>query len=168
MPRGCPQFRDGEFDVVMFSFNGLDCIDPEGRLAALREISRVLKPGGVFIFSAHNTRALPQRMSLTRHFTLHPTNLLRGLRSWVQLNYIYNSPAKLKRALAAPCCTVHDGTYRFAYETYYIKPEAQLEQLQPYFQVERVLELSKGAPLDEKALATTDSKWVYYFCRKPG
>ena len=85
----------------------------------------------------------------------------------MQLNYIYNSPAKLKRALAAPCCTVHDGTYRFAYETYYIKPEAQLEQLQPYLQVERALELTKGAPLDEKALETTDSKWVYYFCRKP-
>ena len=107
-----PQFRDGEFDVVMFSFNGIDCLGPEGRLAALREISRVLKPGGVFIFSAHNTRALPKRMSLTRHFTLHPVNLLRGLKSWVQLNYIYNSPAKLKRALAAPFCTVHDGSYR--------------------------------------------------------
>ena len=63
----------------------------------------------------------------------------------MQLNYIYNSPAKLKRALAAPFCTVHDGTYRFAYETYYIKPEAQLEQLHPYFQVERVLELTRGA-----------------------
>jgi len=163
-----PQFRDGEFDVVMFSFNGLDCLAPGDRLVAFREISRILKPGGIFIFSAHNTRALPQRMSLTRHFTLHPTNLLRGLRSWVQLNYIYNSPAKLKRALAAPFCTVHDGSYHFAYEPYYIKPEAQLEQLHPYFQVERVLELSKGAPLDEKALATTDSKWVYYFCKKPG
>ena len=137
------QFHDGEFDVVMFSYNGLDCLDPESRLVALREISRVLKPGGVFIFSAHNTRALPKRMSLTRHFTLHPLNLLRGIKSWVQLNYIYNSPAKLKRALAAPFCTVHDGSYRFAYEPYYIKPEAQLEQLVPYFQVERVLELSR-------------------------
>ena len=85
----------------------------------------------------------------------------------MQLNYIYNSPAKLKRALAAPCCTVHDGTYRFAYETYYIKPEAQLEQLHPYLEVEGVLELSNGVPLDEKALETTGSKWVYYFCRKP-
>ena len=47
-------------------------------------------------------------------------------------------------------------------------PEAQLEQLVPYFQVERVLELSRGESLDEKALATTDSKWVYYFCKKPG
>jgi len=162
-----PQFRDGEFDVVMFSFNGIDCIGAEGRLAAFREISRVLKPGGAFIFSAHNTRALPHRMSLSRHLTLHPVELLRGLKTWAKLNYIYNSPAKIKRAIAAPFCTVHDGSYRFAYEPYYIKPEAQVEQLRPYFKVERALELSRGAPLDEEEVATTDSKWVYYFCTKP-
>ena len=106
-------------------------------------------------------------MSLTRHFTLHPTNLLRGLRSWVQLNHIYNSPAKLKHALAAPFCTVHDGTYRFGYETYYIKPEAQLEQLHPYFQVERVLELTKRGAARRKSARDDGFEVGVLLCRKP-
>lgn len=53
-------FRNGEFDVVIFSFNGLDylCPKPE-RLKALGEISRVLKGGGLFIFSSHNSLRIP-------------------------------------------------------------------------------------------------------------
>ena len=48
-------FRAGEFDVLVFSFNGIDYIYPyEKRLKALHEIKRVLKPGGLFIFSSHN------------------------------------------------------------------------------------------------------------------
>lgn len=48
-------FKDGQFDGVVFSFNGIDCLHPyDKRLKALREIHRVLRPGGLFIFSAHN------------------------------------------------------------------------------------------------------------------
>lgn len=43
------------FDVVWFSFNGLDYIYPfHNRLSALHEIKRVLKPGGIFVYSSHN------------------------------------------------------------------------------------------------------------------
>lgn len=43
------------FDVVWFSYNGLDYIYPfSSRMAALAEIKRVLKPGGVFVYSSHN------------------------------------------------------------------------------------------------------------------
>ena len=48
-------FQDMLFDVVLFSYNGIDCIYPhKQRLKALQEIKRVLKPGGLFIFSSHN------------------------------------------------------------------------------------------------------------------
>lgn len=166
--RDLRQFRDGEFDFVMFSFNGIDCIDPEGRLATFREIARVLKSHGVFVFSSHNVRGIPERMSLRRQLTWHPRNLLSGLKEWFNLNFVYNTPGKIKRAIAAPSCRIHDGVYQFAYETYHIKPDAQIEQLRPHFTVERVFDLStKGSAIDSsEAMAATRSMWLYYLCRK--
>lgn len=50
------KFKNEEFDYVLFSFNGIDYIFPEKkRLTALREINRVLKSGGIFVFSSHNS-----------------------------------------------------------------------------------------------------------------
>jgi len=52
-------FADISFDAVVFSFNGLDYLVPdEKRRFCLRECHRVLKRGGVLIFSSHNPRAL--------------------------------------------------------------------------------------------------------------
>ncbi len=48
-------FEAGSFDAVIFSFNGLGCLPgDEAREACLREVRRVLSPGGVFLFSLHN------------------------------------------------------------------------------------------------------------------
>jgi SAM-dependent methyltransferase len=52
-------FADGSFDAVIFSFNGLDYLVPDQkRHQCVSECHRVLKPGGVLIFSSHNPRAL--------------------------------------------------------------------------------------------------------------
>jgi ubiquinone/menaquinone biosynthesis C-methylase UbiE len=49
------KFPDKSFDYVLFSFNGIDYIYPEEkRTKALKEINRVLKDDGIFIFSTHN------------------------------------------------------------------------------------------------------------------
>ena len=46
-------YSDASFDHAIYAFNGLMCLPSRAhRLAALRSIHRVLKPGGVFLFTA--------------------------------------------------------------------------------------------------------------------
>jgi ubiquinone/menaquinone biosynthesis C-methylase UbiE len=48
-------FQDGTFDAALFSYNGIDNLYPvAARRRCFEEVFRVLKPGGVFIFSSHN------------------------------------------------------------------------------------------------------------------
>lgn len=45
---------DGQFDLVCFSFNGIDYVTHQDRCRVLAEIRRVLAPDGVLYFSSHN------------------------------------------------------------------------------------------------------------------
>lgn len=50
-------FRDQTFDLVVFSYNGIDYLHPDGmRLACLGEVRRLLVEGGHFLFSTHRPR----------------------------------------------------------------------------------------------------------------
>jgi len=52
-------FPDASFDGIVFSCNGIDCLSCDAeRQKCLRECARILRPGGVFIFSSHNARYL--------------------------------------------------------------------------------------------------------------
>ncbi|MGH9504265.1 MAG: class I SAM-dependent methyltransferase [Terriglobales bacterium] len=60
-------FPDSSFDAIVISFNGLDCIVPEERRRqCLRECGRVLRAGGVFVFSSHNPRSVLVRPAWDR------------------------------------------------------------------------------------------------------
>ena len=41
------------FDIILFSYNGLDCIDIKHRKNVLEGITKLLKDRGKFIFSMH-------------------------------------------------------------------------------------------------------------------
>jgi SAM-dependent methyltransferase len=64
------RLADHTFTLVMFSFNGIDAVDYPGRLAILREFARVLRPGGVVLFSTHNRQGPSYRENLSRFVRL--------------------------------------------------------------------------------------------------
>ena len=60
-------FSDSSFDAIVIAFNGLDCVSPaERRRQCLRECARVLRAGGVLIFSSHNPRSIVVRPAWDR------------------------------------------------------------------------------------------------------
>jgi ubiquinone/menaquinone biosynthesis C-methylase UbiE len=65
------EFDDNYFDIVFFSFNGLDYLHPKAnRMLAIREISRVLEPSGLFVYSSHNAFNIPMtKMSIMTFLT---------------------------------------------------------------------------------------------------
>jgi SAM-dependent methyltransferase len=69
--RDMSAFPDESFGLVMFSFNGLDAVDYEGRRTILREFARVLRPGGLAMFSTHNLHG-PSYRENPSHFLRMP------------------------------------------------------------------------------------------------
>ncbi len=76
-------FPDQSFRLVTFTYNGIDSVDLAGRMAILREVHRVLVPGGYFVFSALNREgpAHADRWPDLNVFGggFSPARLLRGL-----------------------------------------------------------------------------------------
>ena len=97
----CLNIPEDVFDGVVFSFNGLDYLYPlENRINALNEIHRVLKHGGVFIFSSHEEAAIKD-LSLIKRFKLRPLGdhyYREKTRTGTHVTY-YGSPANNRRML---------------------------------------------------------------------
>ncbi len=123
--RDMTRFEEASFDLVLFSFNGLDYISHDDRLKALAQIRRLLKPNAIFAFSAHNLNAAHHALRWRRTGAI--SRLPADLARWLLLR-LYNA-GTLTTAASAPYTRLNDGTYRFGLRTYYIRPAAQIAQL---------------------------------------
>ncbi len=66
-------FPDQSFDIVFFSNQGIDYTDRRDEV--ITEARRVLKDGGIFAYSSHNSLTLPRTRKAWRNF-------IRNLGSW--------------------------------------------------------------------------------------
>ena len=160
--RDLRMFRDETFDFALFSYNGIDYISHEGRLCALREIHRVLKPRGYFMFSAHNLdykhiRKLPWR----ERSQSNPAFLRDCLSAIVQWpRHLMMRRYELEDDTYA---FVNDSASGFSFVTYYIGIDHQLSQLKSIgFGDTQAYNLNGN-----EVKADIDFPWIYYLRIKP-
>lgn len=153
--------EDQSFDFVLFSYNGLDCVSHEGRLEVLRAVHRVLRPGGVFMFSSHNRDyEFFNKLPWQRKIVFRRDYLI------FLLHCLYHFPKHLKmrklETYAEDFAIINDGDHRFSLLLYYISIGKQKGQLEAagFGQVEAFNEA--GDLVD----ADTDSHWIHYVARK--
>lgn len=161
-------FEDASFGAVVFSYNGIDYVSHADRLRILAEVRRVLRQGGLFVFSTHNRDvAVPQASSLANlHFSRNPARL--AYNSYVYLSGIAN--ARRSRGLERredAYALINDPGLHFRLVTYYIARQAQAAQLvEAGFTPPRAYDLQGQAlPLDGPP---TQDFMIHYVTRKAG
>jgi ubiquinone/menaquinone biosynthesis C-methylase UbiE len=162
--REMSEFRDGEFDFIMFSFNGLDSINHEDRLKGLREIRRVLKLDGLFAFSAHNRN---HRYAISRPkimLSTTPCKQVEEFKKFIKslLNHIRN---RNHQVFEDEYAIINDVAHNYAMLTYYIDKVNQVKQLEGvgFETIEMYDTLGNMLNLDSN---DKDSAWIYYVARK--
>jgi SAM-dependent methyltransferase len=130
--RDLSAFPEDHFDFVLFSFNGIDYVGHDDRARVLKQVARVLKPGGLFIFSSHNLEAVPRATFLREIFLVglswNPVSSAKAIvRMGLRLfNYAKGAPAQQRTADYA---ILTDPAHGFVLRTYYITAEAQRRKL---------------------------------------
>jgi ubiquinone/menaquinone biosynthesis C-methylase UbiE len=161
-------FADEQFTAVFFCFNGIDEVTSADRVLVLKEIYRVLKTNGIFVFSSHNLdwQAIPFYALTGLSFLPEPRLFIRQSMLRIKaygsavLAYLRNHMQKNDYAIISE----YEESLGLLLPTHYIKKEAQIGQLLDtgFRQVETID--SNGFQIgDEKSAGDA---WLYYVARK--
>jgi ubiquinone/menaquinone biosynthesis C-methylase UbiE len=122
-------FDDETFDFVLLSFNAIDYMVHEDRIKTLREIHRVLKPMGLFMFSTHNRdyrsfNRLPWQQRV--HFDL------KHLKSCLYTFFHLPKHFEMKKyeIHTDEYAIINDTAHGFSLLAYYIGASEQIRQLE--------------------------------------
>jgi len=133
--RALTGIADGAFDLVVFAWCGLCMVDHQGRMAILKELHRVLSPGGYFVFSTYNRNSAAH----DQLFSLPPLSLPRNLRGLAKHTAsfgfhatvrLFNRFRYLRREVVTPeYSIINDQSHDYRTMLYYLTLEEQKRQL---------------------------------------
>jgi ubiquinone/menaquinone biosynthesis C-methylase UbiE len=134
--RAMSALPDASVHLAMFSCNGIGMVAHEDRLSIMREVHRVLEPGGVFLFSTHNQNCPDQSAG----FKLPELELSRNpVRLAVRLmRFAWKVPVRLARRYrfrkhevrTAEYSMINDVCHDYGVMLYYITLANQRRQLE--------------------------------------
>ncbi len=165
--RDLSPFEDASLDAVVATNNVLDVLEDAERREVLREILRILRPGGILSMSSHNREAIG---------SLRGPWDIRGARNAVRMAgkialvpmRVYNRHRVIHlQRFEDDYALVNDDAHNFKLVHYYVAPGAQRRQLaEAGFEVLETRR-SDGAEMAEDDLAQ-DCVEVHYVARRPG
>jgi len=159
----------GEFDLVFFSLNGIDHASHANRITILDGIHRVLRPGGLFVFSSHNLDGkrwrpllLPrlQRAGAGEFLSMNARHLAAHCRRLV--NYHRN---RYRQEWGDGYAVLVDQAHDYRLLMYHIGIDSQIGQLaqRGFVDVEMVDTTGRLLPRG----AESRDGWIYYIARTP-
>ena len=152
---------DNIFDFVLFSFNGIDYVDLEGRNSILAEVHRVLKRGGIFFFSTHNRNHPSFNKAPWRRMR---NGLIPSIKTTIKVAPFYFRRVKNRRReiIDTDYAIVNDFAHQYRLLTFYTSPEFLKKQLLSHQFVSIVYYNKAG---DGTGVQELDD-WIFVTCRK--
>lgn len=126
--RELSDFETASFDFVLGSNNVISAVPHEGRMKTLNEVHRVLRPGGVFMFNAHNRRYRFAMQGPRLRWSRNPVTQVRNTIAFARSLVNHRRVGKL-RHVEAEYALLNDGGHEYALLHYYIERKTQEGQL---------------------------------------
>jgi len=145
--------QSGSVDIALFSFNGLDTIVPySSRLASLKEMIRIVKPGGLLVYSSKNIYARILNRFQTKSFLNALLSNLSEFKVQIFQNWkLFRQGYILKQTNLEGAMNGYAGTLK--------KNIKQIKELTDEFELLEVSGIKPDEPLNK---ANRNSYMLYY------
>jgi ubiquinone/menaquinone biosynthesis C-methylase UbiE len=155
-------FANNSFDCVLFSFNGIDCVDIKDRDKVLNGIKRVCRPDGWFAFSVHSIYNVRKLYSFQT-----PRNPLKIFAAYKRMKKVRKMNPDILDVENADIISLIDGDLDFSATYVYIKPEFQKKILNEkgFYNVHMFDEKGKEVTNEDFIAWKHPDAWIYYLCR---